>query len=97
MYGKLPNTVTLPSKIDVSSMFKISSLIIVIWFLKMFLRYSARLLSFSITITFLGCLLRIRDVKFPVPGPTSKINLFLTLTIFTILFKIFLSVKKFYT
>ena len=39
--------------------------------------------------------LRINDVKFPVPGPTSKMYLSFMGTILTIFSKIFRSVRKF--
>ena len=75
--------------------FKTSSLIISISFSKFSFNKFDNLLSFSITIIFLGFLFNIALVKFPVPGPISKIFLSLMLTILTILSIIFWSIKKF--
>ena len=46
---------------------------------------------------FFGFFLSIREVKLPVPGPTSRIVLFSILVILMILYKILLSIKKFLT
>ena len=59
-----------------SSIFNISSLIIIKFSLNLFFKIDAKLLSFSITNTFLGFFLIYDDVRLPVPGPTSKIILF---------------------
>ena len=45
--------------------------------------------SFSITVRFFGSFLRINSVKLPVPGPISKIFLFVIFVIEIILFSIF--------
>ena len=53
-------------------------------------------LSFSITKIFFGFFLRIYDVKFPVPGPISRIILSFISVISEIFSKVFLSIKKFW-
>ena len=96
LYGRFPNTLIFSFETDFSSNFNMSSLKIVIWSLKLFLSCSANSLSFSTTKNFFGFWLNIENVRLPVPGPTSKIVLFLifiTLVIFSI---IFLSIKKFW-
>ena len=58
---------------EFSSIFKTSSLIIFSWSLNISAIFDARSLSFSITINCLGFFFKMNDVKFPVPGPISKI------------------------
>ena len=56
---------------------------------------STKKVSFSIRKILLGLFFKISLVKFPVPGPTSKISLPLIDTVLIILSIIFLSIKKF--
>ena len=56
----------------------------------------AKSLSFSITYSFFGFFLSIKEVRFPVPGPTSRTILSSIGTILAILSKIFLSTRKFW-
>ena len=74
-----------------------SSLIILILSLNFLFKKIDKFLSFSITINFFEPLLRICEVKFPVPGPISRMtSLGLISATSTILDNIFLSFKKFW-
>jgi len=78
-----------------SSISKISLLITVNLSKNVSSSFSARSLSFSTTINLLGVFFKIKEVKFPVPGPTSRICLSFIGTILVIFSKISLSVRKF--
>ena len=76
MYGKFPKTVNSSFDSLFSEIFKISLLINLILPENFFFSKSKRTVSFSIRISSLG-FFKIASVRFPVPGPTSRIFLFL--------------------
>ena len=94
-YGRLPNTVILFLDSIASSISKISLLMTVNLFKNVSSRFNARSLSFSTTINFLGAFFKIKEVKFPVPGPTSRIFLSFIGTMLVIFSRISLSIRKF--
>ena len=76
--------------------FRTSLFIMSILLLNLSYNNFTKLESFSITKNFFGFFFKINSVKFPVPGPTSKItSLSSIIPISTIDFIMFLSVKKF--
>ena len=95
LYGKFPNTIILFVDNELSSNLRISSLKILTLSSIISSNVSAKEVSFSTRYNLFGFFSKISLVRFPVPGPTSKISFPVIVTVLIILSIILLSIKKF--